>query len=61
MTRETLDLVIAEGYSRQESMEMVGAAVSAHISDMLKKQRVYNKESYVKDLNRLPNSPGRIK
>jgi len=56
-TKETLDRLMAEGYSKQESMEMIGAVLTAHIYDMLKEQRYYDNESYVKDLNRLPKYP----
>ena len=56
-TRETLNRLMAEGYSKQESMEMIGAVLSAHIYDMLKQQREYHNESYVRDLNRLPKYP----
>jgi hypothetical protein len=56
-TKKTLDRLIEEGYSREESMKMIGAVLSAHIFDMLKEQRNYDNESYVRDLNKLPKYP----
>jgi hypothetical protein len=53
-TKETLNRLMAEGYSKQQSMEMIGAVLSTHIYDMLKEQREYDNESYVRDLNKLP-------
>lgn len=57
-TKKTLDRLMEEGYSREKSMKMIGAVLSAHIFDMLKEQRNYDNESYVRDLNRLPKYPG---
>lgn len=56
-TSATLNRLIAEGYSKQESLELIGAVVSAHIYDMLKNQRVYDNKKYVSDLNKLPDMP----
>ena len=48
---------MAEGYSREGSMKMIGAVLSTQIYHMLKNQRNYDNESYVKDLNKLPKYP----
>jgi hypothetical protein len=56
-TKETLNRLMDEGHSKQQSMEMIGAVLSSHIHSMLKEQREYDNESYVRDLNRLPKYP----
>jgi len=56
-TKETLNRLMAEGYSKQQSMEMIGAVLTAHLHTMLKEQRKYDNESYVEDLHRLPKYP----
>ena len=56
-TSAALNRLIAEGYSKQESLELIGAVVSAHIYDMLKNQRVYDNEKYISDLIKLPDMP----
>ena len=56
-TKKTLNRLMEQGHSRPEAMKMIGAVLSAHIYDMLKEQRVYDNESYVRDLNRLPKYP----
>lgn len=56
-TKETLDRLISEGYSRQEARELIGAVVSAHIYEMLKEQHEFNNTKYVNDLKRLPTLP----
>ena len=56
-TKETLNRLMAEGHSKQESMEMIGAVLSNHLYYMLKEQKKYDNESYVRDLNRLPKYP----
>ena len=53
-TKETLNRLMAEGYSKQQSMELIGAVLTAHIHTMLKEQHQYDNESYVRDLNKLP-------
>jgi len=56
-TKETLNRLMAEGYSKQQSMEMIGAVLSSHIYNMLKEQHEYDNKSYVRDLERLPKYP----
>ena len=56
-TKETLERLVSEGYSKQQAREMIGAVVSAHIYDMLKENRMYDNEKYIKDLNKLPKLP----
>jgi hypothetical protein len=56
-TKETLDWLMEEGYSREESMKMIGAVLTNHLYFMLREQKEYDNESYVRDLNKLPKYP----
>ena len=41
-TRQTLERLLATGYSRQEAMEMIGSAVVGEIWDVLKESKQYD-------------------
>lgn len=56
-TKETLERLISEGYSKEKAREMIGAVVTAHIYDMLKEQHKFDTTQYVKDLKKLPGLP----
>lgn len=56
-TRKTLNRLMIEGYTQEESMELIAAVVSAHIYDMFKQQRQFDPAKYVRDLNKLPQMP----
>lgn len=56
-TKQTLNRLISEGYSRQNARELIGAVVSAHIYEMLKEQHEFDNTKYIEDLKRLPKLP----
>ena len=56
-TKETLDRLMSEGYSREDARELIGAVISAHIYNMLKDQHNFDNTKYVADLKRLPKVP----
>ena len=56
-TKITLNRLMEEGYSKKEAKELIAAALSAHMFDMLKNKREYDNAKYVKELENLPNLP----
>jgi len=57
-TKQTLDRLIKEGYSKDESKEMIGSVVATETFYVLKNQEPFNQERFVKALNKLPELPG---
>jgi hypothetical protein len=56
-TKETYKRLRKEGYSHQKARELIGAVVSCEIFEMLKQNRPYDQERYIKALHRLPKMP----
>ena len=56
-TKVTYDRLLAKGYSDQESRELMGAAVSVEIYDVLKSNKPFDEARYIKALRRLPKLP----
>lgn len=56
-TKQTLDRLISEGYSKKEAKELIGCVVSSEIFDIMKKQEEFNLERFVNLLKRLPKLP----
>lgn len=56
-TKETLERLISDGFSKKKAMDMIGAVVSAHIYDILNEKHGFQKEKYVMDLKKLPKLP----
>ncbi len=56
-TKLTLQRLTSEGYTEKEAKELIAGVVTAHIYEVLKHERVFNEDKYVRDLNRLPELP----
>ncbi len=56
-TKETYVRLLKMGYSVIKVKELIGAVVSSEIFDILKKEEPFNKERFVKALNKLPDLP----
>ena len=56
-TKVTYDRLLAKGYSDQEARELIGAAVSVEIYDVLKSNKPFDEARYIKALRRLPKLP----
>jgi len=56
-TRQTYERLISDGYSDQEARELIGAAVSTEIFNVLKSNKPYDRKRYVAALLRLPTLP----
>jgi hypothetical protein len=56
-TKQTFDRLIADGYSHEETMKLIGCVVSSEIFAVLKQRQPYNQERYVAALKALPELP----
>ena len=56
-TKETLNRLISEGYSKEEAKELIASVVAAHIYTILKEQTMFNEALYVRQLKQLPELP----
>ncbi|MBE0503121.1 MAG: hypothetical protein IBX46_03235 [Desulfuromonadales bacterium] len=55
--RETLDRLMSEGYSDQESKELIGNVVVVEVFEVLKEGKPFDLDRYVAALQRLPEIP----
>ena len=56
-TKETYDRLLEMGHSEEKAKELIGVIVSSEIFDIMKKKEPFNKERFVKALNKLPDLP----
>src|SRR5437773_405662 len=60
-TRITRDRLMAEGYSREEALELIACAVTSEIFDVLKSRQPYDEARYLAALRALPRLPWKDK
>jgi hypothetical protein len=56
-TKQTLNRLLKEGYSREEAMELIAIVVASEIYDVMKHQQPFNRNRFVKRLEDLPELP----
>jgi hypothetical protein len=56
-TKTTLERLLASGIPMDNAMDMIGTVVVSEIFDVLKLERDFDRERYVKLLNQLPKLP----
>lgn len=56
-TKQTLDRLIAEGFSKEEAKELIGTVVIAEVFEVMNAGKTYAKKRYVAALNKLPEVP----
>ena len=56
-TRSTLDRLIAEGHSEDNTKELIACVVTSEIFDVMKNKEEFNHQRYVDALNKLPQLP----
>jgi len=56
-TRATLDRLMAEGFAREQAVELIACVVSSEIFDVLKNGRPYQAPRYLAALRALPRLP----
>jgi predicted nucleic-acid-binding protein len=56
-TRQTLDRLFAEGFSREDAKIYIARAVCVEVYNVLKHNETFNKARYLRNLQRLPEEP----
>ena len=56
-TKQTYERLMAEGCSGAEARRLIGCVVSAEIFDVLKNDQPFDRERFIRGLNRLPRMP----
>lgn len=56
-TRQTLDRLMKEGHTREESLKLIGCALVNEICDVMKSEAPFNTARYISNLKRLPGLP----
>ena len=56
-TKQTYDRLIQEGFPEDEVIRKLAVVVAAEIYDVMKSQKPFNQERYIKRLDKLPNEP----
>ncbi|MDQ3172343.1 MAG: hypothetical protein M3Q91_01370 [Acidobacteriota bacterium] len=56
-TRETFDRLVREGVTEDEARRLIARVVASEIFDVLKHERPYDEERYLKALKKLPELP----
>jgi len=57
ITKETFDRLIAEGYSKNEAMKLIGFSLANEISEIMNNNQLFNEERYSQNLRNLPDLP----
>ena len=56
-TRQTLTLLIEDGFSREEAVELIGTVVVHELYNVLKQNENYDRKRFVAALRQLPKLP----
>lgn len=56
-TKTTYDRLIKDGFDKLQTKQMIGNCLAVEIFDVMKHQKPYNNERYVKNLQALPKEP----
>jgi hypothetical protein len=56
-TRKTYKRLVAKGYSEVEAKQLIGQCVLVEIFSVLKEQKPFNEDRFVKNLKQLPKVP----
>lgn len=56
-TKQTLDRLLAEGFSKEDAKELIGTVVVAEVFEVMKEGKPHDKKRYVAALNNLPEVP----
>jgi len=56
-TRQTLDLLIAQGISREDAKVSIAQAVCLEVFNGMKHYKLFDQSRYVRNLQHLPNEP----
>ena len=56
-TRQTVDRLLAEGYTADEARRLISTAVTVEIFHIVKDHEPFNRERFLRNLARLPQEP----
>ena len=56
-TKQTLDRLQKEGFSKEETLKLIGYVVASEVFTVLKENRTYDEKKYIAALNTLPKLP----
>ena len=56
-TKETFDRLRREGYAKEEVYRMLGCVMTSEIYEVMKHERVFDRDLYVQRLRALPKLP----
>jgi len=56
-TKQTLDRLLREGFSKEETLKLIGYVVASEVFTVLKENRNYDHAKYISSSNALPKPP----
>ena len=56
-TKQTLDRLLGEGFSKEEALKLIGYVVASEVFTVLKENRSYDHAKYIAALKALPKLP----
>ena len=56
-TRQTVDRLLAEGYTAEEARRLIARAVTVEIFHIMRYDEIFNRERYLWNLAHLPQEP----
>jgi hypothetical protein len=56
-TKATLRRLVGKGHKEDRAKELIGCVVTTVIYDVLKNEQKYDRQKYIKALNKLPKLP----
>ena len=56
-TKQTLDRLLGEGFSKEEALKLIGYVVASEVFTVLKENRNYDHAKYIAALKALPKLP----
>jgi len=57
ITKDTFNRLIADGYSKNEAMKLIGFSLANEISEIMNSNQRFNEERYSQNLRNLPDFP----
>jgi peroxiredoxin family protein len=57
ITKETYTRLMSEGHSHDETMKLIGCAMTTEIFEIMKNKQPFNEERYSQNLINLPDLP----
>jgi len=57
ITKETFNRLIADGYTKNEAMKLIGYTLANEISEIMNSNQPFSEERYSQNLRNLPDLP----